>query len=100
MIVTHELIDQRLYELVKACVAKIDNDPTLITKAKDHVVRHPQQCPQDDWRNLLALPWPTLRQLLLENSQQGARLRQTVPFAGILSNSERHRIFQQFSASP
>lgn len=38
-------------------------------------------------------PWEKLRERLLEESDEGQRLRSTHPFAGILSQEERESVY-------
>jgi hypothetical protein len=42
----------------------------------------------------LGLPWTKLRLVLLEESEEGDRIRQSVPFGGFLSDEERMRILE------
>lgn len=39
------------------------------------------------------MPWPALRELLLDRSPDGNQLRQNAPLAGILNESERWSYF-------
>lgn len=91
---THAAIDRRLRRLVEACALKIDRDQRLLEKARSQVLRWTDPTLKSEWQELLAKPWPELRATVLEDSQEGDRRRQSVPFAGILTNEERFRILR------
>jgi|SRR5580658_8592942 hypothetical protein len=86
--------DRRLHRLVAACVARIDGDPRLLDRARIQAGRNSSEQIRDEWEKLLALPWPQLRVVLLEHSDEGDRIRQSVPFGGFLSCEERMRILK------
>jgi hypothetical protein len=47
------------------------------------------------WQSLLELPASELRRRLVEDSEEMRDLRQSTPFAGVVSESERRRILQE-----
>jgi hypothetical protein len=49
-----------------------------------------------EWQDLLDQPWESIAALITEPSENGARLRQSTPFAGILTQQERRRIYEAF----
>lgn len=49
-----------------------------------------------EWMELLQRPWPTIRAILLDPSEEGRRLRQSDPFCGILSPRERWNVYREF----
>ena len=51
-----------------------------------------------EWRLLLERPRDEVAALITEPSERGARLRQSSPFAGALSDSQRKRIYDAFRA--
>jgi hypothetical protein len=91
---SHVDIDRRIRNLVEACVLKIDHDPGLLQRAREQMTRWTNVSMRLEWERLLALPWPDLRTLLLEESERGDRIRQSVPFGGFLGNEERMRILK------
>jgi len=91
---THSDIDRRIRRLVEACVRKIEGDPTLLLRARAQWERWAESRLKKDWEGLLAMPWPELRSILLESSERGDRIRQSVPFGGFLGNEERMRILK------
>lgn len=86
---THTNIDRRIRRLVEACVVKIDRDPCLLNRAHAQLRRWTNAAARREWEGLLSLPWPELRAILLEESENGDRIRQSVPFGGFLDNKER-----------
>lgn len=78
---------------------KIDADPSLLDiplrnldnwralRGEDHPA-----CAE--WRSLLAQPWESIRTLLVSDTEESARLRQSSPFTGILSAWERRRFHE------
>jgi hypothetical protein len=91
---SHKDIDRRLHRLVSACVARIDENPKMLDDARAQARRNSSEQIRNEWEKLLALPWPQLRVVLLEHSDEGDRIRQSVPFGGFLSNEERMRIIK------
>jgi hypothetical protein len=49
-----------------------------------------------EWRALLQRPWTEIAAIITEPSETGARLRQSSPFAGVLTPAERARIYEAF----
>jgi hypothetical protein len=49
-----------------------------------------------EWQALLQRPLPEVISVLLSTDQQATRLRQSSPFAGLLSVSERTEILKRF----
>lgn len=49
----------------------------------------------DRWEHVLGMPVPGVRRFIGEDSEQARELRQTSPFAGMLSEPERRAILEQ-----
>ena len=83
---------------------KIERDPTLFAIARNNIERWNKRWPESapswlyEWQELLKMPWPRVAALITEPSERAARLRQSSPFAGVLSNEERRRIYEAFRA--
>jgi hypothetical protein len=83
---------------------KIERDPTLLQIARKNVQRWAAQRGTEtpawltEWREILGQPWPNIAALITEPSENGARLRQSSPFAGVLTQQERWRIYEAFRA--
>jgi hypothetical protein len=96
----HQAADFRLLELSKAIVARIDNDPahTDICSAVKTCTRWYKSNPAaalSEWLDILNRPWEDIRTILLDESENGKRLRQNIPFCGVLSNRERWAILKR-----
>jgi hypothetical protein len=89
---SHQDVDRRLRRLVEACVTEIDLNPKLLEQARIQVGRYSHKLLRKEWEMLLGLPWPELRRILLEESDEGDRIRQSVPFGGFLSDELRTHI--------
>ena len=95
----HPQIDRRTLERTRRLVAKVDTNPTLIQVAIENLKRWmartegaPNAC-DIEWATLLAeKPWNELREKLLEESDEGQRLRSSSPFAGVLTEEERRAV--------
>ena len=77
---------------------KIDADRTLLQVGLDNIERWAKlhgglPRAHEEWRNLIeGEPWEKLRDMLIEESDEGQRLRSSSPFAGIVTPAERERI--------
>lgn len=98
---THQQIDLRSLELARAVVARIDSDPERrgLQRARQTCARWLRSGPAsalEEWSQLLSGDWADIRSKLLEESADGQRLRQSSPFTGVLSPSERWEILRRF----
>jgi hypothetical protein len=96
---THQAIDRRSLEMVRRIVAKIDADPERrgFQHAKQVCRRWLEMgnVPAREWTILLEQPWEAVRAILLDESEEGQRLRQSDPFCGILTPEERWAIYRE-----
>ncbi len=98
---THEEIDLRSLSYAKAIVKKInqnDSSQLSIEKAKQFIKKSLKSSPcvgYKDWELLLNKSWEEISDLLTVKSEYGNQIRQCCPFAGVLSNSERMKIFKE-----
>ena len=96
----HAGIDRRVLEMTRVIVAKIDRDRALVRVGIENIERWTRQnegylprC-HAEWKELIEThPWERLREILLEQSDEGQRLRSSHPFAGILTQDERDAIY-------
>jgi len=98
---THQQIDERSLAMAKAIVAKIDTDPGKagLARAKATCQRWFRERPIPaigEWLAILERPWEEIRQVLLDESETGRRLRQSDPFCGILTPQERWAIYRAY----
>ena len=98
---THQEIDRRSLALVRAIVAAIDSDSERkgLEKARENCSRwyRDDRSPAiAEWIGILKQDWPRIRKVLLDEGEEGRRLRQSSPFCGILSPRERWAIYKRF----
>jgi hypothetical protein len=89
---SHKDIDNNLLTLVEACITKIEENPKLLDTARNALTRWTDKKLAEKWKKMLDLPWPELKAILLDKSEQGKQHRQNVPFGGILSPKERYNL--------
>ena len=87
--VGHPHIDARSLEMVKIIVKRIDADPTFIESAHRFLANEEERygtlCQASrEWKQILTRPWSEIREILLDESDEGQRLRSSKPFAGIV----------------
>lgn len=101
---SHRLIEARSLAMHALIVRKIERDPKLLEVAHRNIARwatrHAGSVPAwlEEWRDILSRPWAEISSLLTEQSESAARLRQSTPFAGVLTPSERRRMYEAFRA--
>lgn len=99
---THQRIDARSLALHEAIAAKIDADPGRrgLAEARANCQRWLRQHStpaHEEWAAILENDWEQVRAVLLQESEEGQRLRQSSPFAGILSTTERLAILADYA---
>ena len=100
----HRLLEARSLAMHALIAAKIMRDPKLLSKARDNIerwsVRFGKKPPRwiGEWRRILTLSYREITAIITEPSEEGARLRQSSPFAGVLTPEERRRIYEAFRA--
>ena len=99
---THQEIDRRSLALSRAVVAKIDVDAARggLALAREICARWYRDNPTPavaDWIVILQRDWEQVRAVLLAETEDGQRLRQSSPFCGVLSPAERWAIYQRFT---
>ena len=97
----HPHIDARSLAMARIIVERIDDDPTLIEVAHRYLEneerRHGKLCQASkEWKQILTRPWSQVREILLEDSDEGQRLRSSKPFAGIVTEEERLEIIERY----
>ena len=99
---SHRLAEARSLAMHAAMAHKIEREPSLLDIPRQNMVRWRAQWPDKappwwrEWRVLLQRPWPEIAALITEPSENAARLRQSTPFAGVLTDAERARIYEAF----
>ena len=87
----------------RAIVAKIDASPALAEKGLANLARLRAQrggalngCDEEWERILQQRKWCEVRTLLLDETDEGQRLRAANPFTGILSQEERNAVHEAY----
>lgn len=86
--------------MARRVVAKVDADPSYLDHARRVCARWIERgnVPAEEWMEILQRPWPDIRAILLDDSEESRRLRQNDPFCGILTPRERWQIYQEHAA--
>ena len=91
--------DRRTLELTRLLVAKMDAEPKLLQIAIGNLERRRNEhryrpkC-LDLWDHIFANEnWEQIRERLLEESDEGQRIRTSHPFVGILTQEERESVY-------
>ena len=97
----HAWIDERSRALHARVAEKLRADPTLISIARENITRWEQlRGPDpalDEWKALIRRrKAQDLVQLLTEHSENADRMRQSSPFAGILTPEERLAVLRHY----
>jgi hypothetical protein len=99
----HARLDERSLALHRLVAEKIGADPTLLDVARANL-RHwqaasPERSPAlCEWEHILdESPVDEVIALLIECSERATRLRQSSPFAGILTEAERKAIYESYA---
>lgn len=101
---SHRLLDARSLAMHAVMAQKIERDPSLLTIPRNNLARWRARwggnAPRwfGEWLQIIARPWPEIAALITEPSENAARLRQSSPFAGVLTAAERKRIYDAFRA--
>jgi CBS-domain-containing membrane protein len=88
--------------LHEAVAAKLEAHPELLDVARQNLERWLQKNPATavrEWRRILdSTPLPEVVALLRSSSQEATRLRQSSPFAGLLTTKERRTIMGAYES--
>ena len=94
--------DRRRLELARIVVARLDEDRTLLDMPRRFLERSKRERGtlsrgHREWAFILdSWTWTQIREMLLEDSDEGQRLRQSSPFVGIVTEAERLDILARF----
>lgn len=100
----HRLIEARSLAMHCLIAQKIAADPALLEVARRNIEswrsRYGDSPPRalEEWSAILKRPWPEIASLLTDTGETATRLRQSSPFAGVLSQAERKRVYEAFRA--
>lgn len=100
----HRTIEARSLAMHCLIARKIEADRRLLTVARRNlekwIARYGEGAPRalQEWREILGRPWPEIAALITDADEAAARLRQSSPFAGVLTSAERRRVYEAFRA--
>jgi hypothetical protein len=100
----HRIIEARSLAMHCLIARKIGAEPKLLATARRNLAawtaRYGDSVPRalQEWRTVLGRPWPEIAELITDAGESAARLRQSSPFAGVLTPSERRRVYEAFRA--
>ena len=98
----HRIIEARSLAMHCLVAMKIERDPRLLKDVRRTLEtwcsRYGQDVPRalEEWRLILGEPWEVIAVLITSPGERATRLRQSTPFAGVLSESERKRVYAAF----
>jgi hypothetical protein len=101
---THRLLEARSLAMHAVIAQKIERQPELLKIARENLTRWRSRWDDDvpawyrEWCEIMKRPWAEIAGIITEPSEEGARLRQSSPFAGVLSPEARKRIYEAFRA--
>ena len=92
--VGHPQIDARSLDMAKTVVERIDAEPRLFNVSPENPecwreLHGTLSRGNEEWVQILKRPWSEVREILLDDSAEGQRLRSTHPFRGIVTEKER-----------
>ncbi|MGQ0445692.1 MAG: hypothetical protein ACT4O2_11355 [Beijerinckiaceae bacterium] len=98
----HSRVDERSLAMHRLVAKKVQADPDLLEKARENLRRwrKAEGSPSltlAEWENVLSGPVAQVAQFLEERTERATRLRQSSPFAGILTEAERQTIYESYS---
>jgi hypothetical protein len=99
---SHRILDARSLAMHVLIAEKVCKDPHLIDKAKHTLQRWRERRTGEpapwmsEWARILTRPYLEIAAVMTDMNATSTRLRQSSPFAGILSASERKRIYEAF----
>jgi hypothetical protein len=100
----HRRTEARSLAMHCRAAAKISANPALLEIARDNVRRWRANAGEDvprylvEWRRILERPWPEIAAVMTGFDDDAIRLRQSSPFAGVLTAEERRQVYEAFRA--
>ena len=100
----HRIIEARSLAMHCLIARKIGADRRLLDTARRNLAawtgRYGDSAPRvlGEWHEILDRPWPEIAALITDAGESAVRLRQSSPFAGVLTPAERRRVYEAFRA--
>jgi hypothetical protein len=101
----HRILEARSLAMHCLIAQKIERDPALLDRVRQTLetwrARYSNdgdRVPRvlDEWQRILRDPWPVIAALMTDTGERATRLRQSTPFAGLLTTEERERVYAAF----
>lgn len=98
----HRIIEARSLAMHCLAARKIEHNPALLDQVRRTLdvwrSRYGENTPRalDEWKNILRQPWPAIAAFITDQGERAMRLRQSTPFAGVLSAREREQVYAAF----
>ncbi|HKM64282.1 MAG TPA: hypothetical protein VJY39_17510 [Acidisphaera sp.] len=99
----HSRLDERSLAMHLLVAEKLRANPALLERALQTLRRWRESGGSPapalaEWEHVLSRPIDQVTAFLSERSERAGRLRQSSPFAGILTEAERQAIYESYSA--
>lgn len=97
----HSRVDERSLAMHRLVAAKLRENPAILEEARNNLRRWQKMAGSPavalaEWEGILNAPIDQISHLLEERSERANRLRQSSPFAGVLTEAERRSIYESF----
>ncbi len=101
----HRIIEARSLAMHCLIAQKIERDPALLERVRRTLDTWRERYGKDgggvplaldEWQHVLREPWPVIAALITDAGERATRLRQSTPFAGVLTPQERDRVYAAF----
>lgn len=99
----HRNIDERSWVLACLVAERVKADPSILPRARANLDRWLRTSSPGvrpvlmEWKSLLEGPHDELLQVLTGRDERATRLRQSSPFAGVLTATERNEVLRRFA---
>lgn len=98
----HGRVDERSLAMHRLVAEKVPANPALLDVARDNLRRWQEMdgspvLTLSEWEDILSGTAAQVTEFLEERSERATRLRQSSPFAGILTAAERQAIYKSYS---
>ena len=101
---THRVLEARSLAMHCLAARKVARNPKLLKAVRRTLAtwraRYACAVPRalDEWQLILGRPWPEIAAFMTDPGERATRLRQSTPFAGVLTARERERVYAAFRA--
>ena len=98
----HRVLEARSLAMHCLAAQKVARNPALLKEVRRTLAawrsRYGSDAPRalDEWQAILERSWPEIAAFITDPGENATRLRQSTPFAGVLSARERERVYAAF----